>query len=144
MERKGKGIYFHPETREILRVSNGHAGPGDGWIRISKDDTLGLLAARNLVEERNLVDDVTSVEWIGMRAGTPAADAEMAELIRRFKRDSEESRKDTRNGAGLLGRLGAGLKSIRGGAGSGGGHTLQVVPVRIPVRSRDSKNLHPS
>ncbi len=144
MERKGKGIYFHPETREILRVSNGRAGPGDGWIRISKDDTLGLLAARKLVEERKLVDDVTTVEWFGMNAGTPAADAEMAELIRRFKRDSEESREDTRSGSGLLGRLGAGLRSVLGGAGSDGGHTLQAVPVRITVRSGDSKNLHPS
>ena len=143
MERKGKGIYFHPEAREILRVSNGRADPGDGWIRISKDDTLGLLAARNLVEERKLVDDVTTVEWFGMRAGTPAADAETAELIRRFKRDSEESRKDPRSGSGLLGRLGAGLRSVRGGAGSGGGHTLQAVPVRVPVRSRDNKYLHP-
>ncbi len=144
MERKGKGIYFHPETRELRRVTNGRADPGDGWIRISKDDTLGLLAARNLVEERKLVDDVTTVEWFGMHAGTPAADSDIAELIRRFKRDSEESRKDTRGGAGLLGRLGAGLRSVLGGAGSHGGHSLQAVPVRIPVRSRDSENLHPS
>ncbi len=144
MEREGKGIYFHPETREIRRVTNGRADPGDGWIRISKDDTLGLLAARNLVEERKLVDDVTTVEWFGMRAGTPAVDEEMSELISRFKRDSEESRKDTRSGSGLLGRLGAGLRSVLGGAGSGGGHSLQAVPARVPVRSRDSENLHPS
>ncbi len=144
MERKGKGIYFHPETSELRRVTNGRADPGDGWIRISKDDTLGLLAARNLVEERKLVDDVTTVEWFGMHAGTPAADAEMAELIRRFKRDSAESRKDTRSGSGLLGRLGAGLRSVLGGAGSNGGHSLQAVPVRIPVRSKDNENLHPS
>ena len=143
MERIGKGIYFYPETREVLRVSNGRTDLGDGWIRISKDDTLGLLAVRYLVEERKLVDDVTTVEWFGMHAGTPSVNEEMSELIRRFKRDSEESHKDPRGGAGLLGRLGAGLRSILGGAGSVGGHSLQAVPVRIPVRSRDSENLHP-
>lgn len=143
MERKGNGIYFYPETREILKVSNGRADPGDGWIRISKDDTLGLLAARNLIGERKLVDDVTSVEWFGMRAGTPSVDEEMSELIRRFKHDSEEARKDTRNDSGLLGRLGARLRSVRGGKGGDAGHALQAVPVRVPVRTRDGENLYP-
>ena len=144
MERKGKGIYFYPETREILRVSNGRADPGDGWIRISKDETLGLLAARNLVGERKLVDDVTRVDWFGMRAGTTSEDEEMSDMIRRFKHDSEEARKDTRNGTGLLGRLGARLRSVRGGAGSDAGPALQAVPIRVPVRSRDGENLYPS
>ena len=70
MSTNGKGIYFHSETREVLRVAEGGPNPGGGWIRIGEDDTLGLLAVRHLVEERKLVDDITTVEWFGMRRGT--------------------------------------------------------------------------
>ena len=144
MKRNGKGIYFRSETREILGVADGGANPDDSWIKISDDDTLGLLAARNLIEERKLVDDVTSVDWFGMRAGTPPVNEEMSELIRRFKSDAEASRRDARGGSGLLGRLGARLRSGLGNAGSDDGPSARAVPVRIPVRSRDPKDLHPS
>ncbi len=75
MKRNGKGIYFHSETREVLRVAEGGLNPGEGWIRIGEDDTLGLLAVRHLVEERKLVDDITTVEWFGMRRGTDSRPA---------------------------------------------------------------------
>jgi hypothetical protein len=144
MKRKGKGIYFHTETREILTVTDGRPHPGDGWTRISGDDTLGLLAARRLVEQAKLVDDVATVDWFGMRAGAPAADEEMSALIHQFKRDSEQSRREAAGGTGLLGWLAARLKSVVGGKGHDSGHSPPAVPVRVTVRSRDAEELHRS
>ncbi|MEE9245192.1 MAG: hypothetical protein V3U63_03230 [Gemmatimonadota bacterium] len=139
MKETGEGVYFHPETGEILRVGDRDPDPGDGWIRISEDSSLGLLAARRRVKDLGLAEDATAVEWFGMRGGSLEAVEDMSRLVCRFKRDSEESRTEVDGGSGLLGRLGARLKSIVGGSSGDGGHASPLAAVPVRVRYTDSR-----
>ena len=138
MKRQGKGIYFHPERREIRRVTDSDPNPGEGWIKISEDHTLGLLTATRKVGEQGLVDDPSTVYWFGMRGGSMEGPDAISELIGRFKRDSEESGKAARNKSGFLKRLAARLMSLVGGLGSDTGRASSLMPVPIPVSSRDA------
>ncbi len=139
MKETGQGVYFHPETSEILRVADRDPYPGDGWIKISEDSSLGLLAARRRIRDLDLTEDTTAVYWFGMRGGSLEASEDMSRLICRFKRDSEESQAAADGGTGLLGRLAARLKSIVGGPSGDGGHASPLAAVPVRVRYTDSR-----
>jgi len=56
------GIYFKAETNEITRVS-GSNQPEPGWLHVSQNARLGLLAVRRILAERGLVSDPREVYW---------------------------------------------------------------------------------
>ncbi len=71
MAGKGPGIYFNRKTKEVVSI-NGHQEHLDlkGWLRVSDDSNLRLLAVRKLLRERRLVRDETRVYWSGFRVSS--------------------------------------------------------------------------
>ncbi len=57
------GIYFNPSTNEVTSVTDADVPPRSQWQHVSDDSRLGLLAIRELVLERGLADDPTTVYW---------------------------------------------------------------------------------
>lgn len=105
--RPGKtGVYFRKSTKEVLRVaSEGEVPAGDDWIHVSEETDLGLLQAREVLRARALVDDARDVYWYGMW-GDGALDESTNQFVQKFKRTSEEVRREagTRD-RGLWSRL---------------------------------------
>ncbi len=52
-----QGIYFKAETNEAVSVASGEQAPSDGWLKLSDEPGLGLVAVRGLLLERELVDE---------------------------------------------------------------------------------------
>lgn len=57
------GIYFNGTTNEITSVTDADGHPGPQWHHVSDDVGLGLLAIRQLLVERGLVGEGTTVYW---------------------------------------------------------------------------------
>lgn len=108
------------------------------WLKISDDQTLGLLAVRRKLEERGALREASTVEWFGLRRG-PADDGRaLSTLICRFREKTDESETKTRGGAGLLTGLGERLKSLVEGPSGDAGHASHLAPVPVPVRAKDA------
>lgn len=64
------GMYFNPATHELVPVGlsrDEKVSPGSGWVKISDDPRLGLLAVRDLLVRKGLVNDPHTVYWYGFR-----------------------------------------------------------------------------
>lgn len=107
----GEGIYFHPESLALSRVEDGFLDLGSGWVRISDDVSLGLLAARKLIEEGGLAADTASIDWLEMSAPDAEQRRRVSRVIREFKADSVRLRETNDEKPGFLRRLIGGLGS---------------------------------
>ena len=140
MERKGSGIYFNAETREVLRVTG--SDPGEGWVRIAADHNLGLLDARRLVRELGLDNDPASVNWLGMGNGRADDGTVSAEFILQLKREAQERENGVRLKRGLLARLAARLKHNGGRPGHGSDSPSSSGTVRARASPKETRNWH--
>ena len=136
-KQSGKGIYFRPESREILRVGNDDPAPDESWRKFSEDESLGLLAARHRLQALGLVTDTTTVEWLGMRGGSGHADERVSALLCRFKESSEKTRRDAQGKTPPAGRLLNRLRAILTGSGGDAGEGSSASLSAVPIRSRE-------
>lgn len=104
MAGKGPGIYFNRKTREVISI-NGHEDRLDlkGWVKISDEPSLGLLAVRELVMEKRLAKDARDVYWSGFRRSGPGGDDGQAvgvTFLKQARRESELKSTQRRRGSG--------------------------------------------
>jgi len=58
------GIYLNTATNTVRRVGVGVNAPGEaGWVKVSDDPNLGLLAIREVAAERSLSAAAASIAW---------------------------------------------------------------------------------
>ena len=57
------GVYFNPDSKEITIGGPDEPALEPAWVRISDDNTLGLISVRQLLVERGFVDDASLVYW---------------------------------------------------------------------------------
>ena len=91
------GIYFNAETREVLRVTG--SDPGEGWVRISGDQDLGLLDTRRQVRELGLDDDPAPHNSGRLARPAPMAHAGRAVCSRSGRLTSAWGKVPHKNGA---------------------------------------------
>jgi hypothetical protein len=89
-----QGIYFNEQRRLIMAVDTDAGAPGAPWTRFTDDHRLGLLAARRELERLGIMDDAHGVEWYGMSVGDPGQRRRVSTLIRDFREDSENRRRE--------------------------------------------------
>jgi hypothetical protein len=104
MRNASVGVYFHPLSLEILSVTAESAAPGEPWVRFTDDYRLGLLAARRELQSLGLVEDASSVQWLGMSASDAGQQRRGSNLIREMREDSDR-RHEAESKQDFLGRL---------------------------------------
>ena len=58
------GIYFNTSTGEILRINSPYWIPEvPEWLCLSDEANITLTEARQILESKNLLEDVGSIHW---------------------------------------------------------------------------------
>ena len=58
------GVYLQPENGELLRITSPYWIPeSPEWVMIATDPNVTLMAAREIIGERGLMDDPTKAFW---------------------------------------------------------------------------------
>jgi len=71
------GMYFNPTFNEIVAVGlsqDEHLPAGNGWIKVSDNPRLGLLAVRDLLVRQGLVRHAEVVYWYGLKGSAGGRD----------------------------------------------------------------------
>ena len=103
--RSAEGIYFQPQTRQILAVVTESSAPGKPWTKFTNDYSLGLLAARRELENSRLLADASGVQWHGLSQSDLEQRRRTSSLIQALKEDSHRLRRETEDIRGFRHRL---------------------------------------